>query len=405
MNQLKKFLVSVDTKGKIRQVELEAHWDNEQHGFVINRITGVFGGKLTEQPQILVERGKVNRTVTEQACLQFNSKLKEYKDKGYKEISQSPDAYTEDQLREIVGVEVTNQAGIVKPMLAKQADKVTNQKIYEKDWYASRKIDGVRCLMYFKEGAVHTASRGGEHYDYSTTHITQHPLFVKLFEQYPDLILDGELYCHGKSLQQISGAARMEKNAYDMDWLQYYIYDIVSTTLTFKERLEILKEIKKILNVDFEPEKVFEKGELQVQIVPHVLVKGWDNMKKLHDEYVSEGWEGVVIRDPDKVYRPNGRTNDMIKIKSYLSSEFLVTGYELGLRGSEDMVFLLVTEDGKPFKGKPHGDRAQKQWYIDNFEKECLNHYAITKYFYLSDDGVPLQPSVAAIRIKQDMPN
>ena len=121
-------------------------------------------------------------------------------------------------------------------MLAKQADKVTNQKIYDKTWYASRKIDGVRMLLYKNEkGEIHTASRGGEHYDYSTTHITEHPLIIALFNKYPQLILDGELYKHGKSLQQISGAARMEKNAYDMDWLQYYVYDIVEPTLEFKD--------------------------------------------------------------------------------------------------------------------------------------------------------------------------
>ena len=88
MNQLQKFLVSIDTKNKIRQVELEAHWDNAAHAFMINRFTGMFGGKISKQPVIVVQVGKAGRTVTEQAALQFNSKLKEYKDKGYKEIPQ-----------------------------------------------------------------------------------------------------------------------------------------------------------------------------------------------------------------------------------------------------------------------------------------------------------------------------
>lgn len=396
MNQLKKFLVSIDTKGKVRQVELEVHWDDALHAFVINRTTGMFGGKLIEHPQILIERGKVNRTVTEQACLQFNSKLKEYKDKGYKEIPQDPDTYSEDQLREIVGVEITNQAGVVKPMLAKQADKVTNPKIYEKKWYASRKIDGVRCIMYYKDGVIHTASRGGEHYDYSTTHITEHPLMLKLFEAHPDLKLDGELYCHGKSLQQISGAARMEKNAYDMDWLQYYIYDIVDTNQTFEGRLIQLKQVQQELNIGFEPERVFNKGELQVQMVPQIEVKGWDNIKKLHDEYVTEGWEGVVIRDPDKVYKPNGRTNDMIKIKQYQDSEFEITGISEGLR-DEDMCFTLITSDGIAFKAKPMGSRELKEQYRADLPK-LVGKMATVKFFYLSDDGTPLQPVLKAIR-------
>ena len=57
----------------------------------------------------------------------------------------------------------------------------------------------------------------------------------------------------------------------------------------------------------------------------------------------------------------------------------------------------------KEFKAKPHGDRAQKQWYIDNFEEQCLNHYATVKYFYMSDDDVPLQPSVSSVRLEEDM--
>ena len=250
--------------------------------------------------------------------------------------------------------------------------------------------------MYFKDGEVHTASRGGEHYDYTTKHITEHPAIVKLFQDNPDLILDGELYRHGKSLQQISGAARMEKNAVDMNWLQYYIYDIVDITTPFEGRLERLNKIAEELHLSFEPERDFKPGELQVQMVPQVKVIGWDNIKKLHDKYVSEGWEGVVIRDPDKVYRPNGRTNDMIKIKCYQDAEFTITGLSEGLR-DEDMCFTLVTEDNKEFKAKPMGSRELKQQYRDKIDS-LIGKKATVKFFYLSDEGTPLQPVLKAIR-------
>lgn len=399
MNQLKKHLIGIDTKGKLRQVEVETHWDDTEHAFAINRITGLYGGKLTEQPVIFVSSGKAGRTVTQQAALQFNSKVKEYLDKGYKALQKDIDDYTEQELYTIVGEVATNQAGVLKPMLAKQEDKVTNRKIFEKEWYASRKIDGVRMLMYRNnKGEIHTASRGGQHYDYSTYHLTEHPAIVALFKKYPQLILDGELYFHGKSLQQISGAARMEKNAYDMQWLQYYIYDIVEPTLTFKERLHWLDIIKNELNVGFDPEREFKEGELKVQIVPHELVKGWNNIEALHNQFVSEGWEGCVIRDPDKVYRPNGRTNDMIKVKKYRDDTFLVVGKEPGLRGAEDMVFIMQMEDGRTFKAKPFGDREQKQEYWDNFEEKYEGHIGECKFFYYSEDGIPLQPSFKAFR-------
>lgn len=240
--------------------------------------------------------------------------------------------------------------------------------------------------------------------------ILTHPALIKLFKNNKGLMLDGECYHHGYTLQQINSIARTQKVAKDLEVLQFYWYDIVDLNNPFKSRLAKMKSIAEELKeygseIGWEPDRVFKENELRIQFVPQIEVSGWDNMMKLHNEYVSEGWEGLVIRDPERPYKPNGRTNDMIKIKQYQSEEFLIVGYELGLRGSEDMVFVLETSDGIKFKAKPHGDREQKQWYIDNFKQECLNRYAITKFFYLSDDRVPLQPSVAAIRLVEDMPS
>ena len=42
-------------------------------------------------------------------------------------------------------------------------------------------------------------------------------------------------------------------------------------------------------------------------MVPQEKVVGWANIQKLHDKYVGEGFEGIVIRDPSKVYNFGGR--------------------------------------------------------------------------------------------------
>ena len=62
------------------------------------------------------------------------------------------------------------------------------------------------------------------------------------------------------------------------------------------------------------------------------------------------------------------------------------------------MVFILETEEGKQFKAKPFGDRNQKMEYTDNFEKLYKGHLGDVKYFYYSDDNIPLQPSFIAFR-------
>lgn len=402
------YLISKDTKGKIRiaiiNYELINPDDAQTRYFVIHRISGQLGGKRTIQPDKIVERGKSVRNLWEQVMLEAKHLVKEKLDKGYKEIEKDPDEYSVSELESILGTVITGQNGIPKPQLAKQADKVTNPKVFDKEYYASRKIDGLRALIYMgDDGKLHTQSRGAMNYDAAMSDILEHPKLIELFKEREGLILDGECFKLGLSLQKINSIARTQKTAVDYTILQYYMYDIVDLNSTFEERLSEMKDIADELNLSFDPEREFEEGELRIQFVPQVPVSGWDNIKKLHDEYVAEGWEGVVIRLSDSPYKPNSRTNNMLKVKSYQDTEIKVIGYELGLRGTEDMTFRCVLEDGTEFLAKPHGDRSIKEEYVKNFDSYYNGRYATIKYFYLSDTGVPLQPSLAYFKIDEDL--
>lgn len=380
-------LISRDSKGKIRVVEIRYQWEEDYKGFVIRRYTYQYGGKVTTQPEIVITKGKSKRTVSEQARLEYNSHIKKYQDKGYKLLEKEISKYSLEDLNNLLPVETTDSNGIVKPMLAKDFNKVANSAL-EKKWFASRKIDGVRCLMYYKDGEVHTASRGGQDYDASTVHITHHPVMIQFFEAHPNIILDGELYVHGRPLQYISGLARLETDVYSKcEELEYWIYDIVDPKLIFKDRLSILEDT-------ITP--YFENSDIKVIMVEHVECEGWTEIKNLHDKYVAEGFEGVVIRNPDKPYGINKRTNDMIKVKMYKDAEFEITGISEGLR-DEDMCFTCVTEKGIEFKAKPMGSRELKQVYRNDINN-IIGKMATVKFFYYSEDGCPLQPVLKCIR-------
>ena len=398
MNQ--HYLISKDSKGKIRVVNISYDWDKDLNGYVIRRFTSQYGGKITTQPIILVDKGKgigkARRTVSEQAKLEYDSRVNKYMDKGYKKLPKSIDLYTKEELDALLPEETTDSEGNLKPMLAKDFHDVATSVLEKQWWYASRKIDGVRCLMFVKDGEIHTSSRGGKNYDNSTYHITCNPKLKKFMLDNPTLILDGELYVHGYSLQTLSGLARLKKETDKCDELQYYIYDVVDTNKTFEERLEILDHIKDELQLDFEPNKTFEDGDLQIQMVPHVKVEGWVQIKKTHDSYVKEGFEGAVIRRPDKKYGVNKRTNDMVKVKEYQDGEFKIIGFSEGLR-PEDMVFVCVTEDGKEFEAKPVGPRELKHEYLERID-EIIGKMATVKYFSFSDGGTPTQPVLKCIR-------
>lgn len=387
------YLLGKASTGKFRWWCIE--WDENNYeeglGYALVRTYGQVHGKVTEAPIIYVPHGKAKRTTKEQATLQFNSEVKKQLDKGYVKVDKHPNEYSESELKDIFGDVVTNQVGCIKPMLAKQESKLTNRKVLDKEWLCSAKYDGVRCLMYWDGKEVRTASRGGEHYDYSTSHIREREDLIKFFENNSSIILDGELYKHGKTLQQISGAARMEKNAYDCDWLEYHVYDMYNKTnpeMTAKERIHFIQN-------DFVDS--LEPNDI-IHIVNHFKISGESVIWDFHNQFVEEGFEGCVIRNPDKPYKPNGRTNDMLKFKQYKSEDFKVIGYELGTRGSEDMTFVCELPDGRTFKAMPVGDRATKEEYVENFESKYNGHMAECTYFNYSDEGIPTQPKLRIFR-------
>ena len=399
-----KYLLGKSSTGKFRFsiVECSEEWSDDLGGYVIQRSYGQVKGKTTLSPAIVVNRTKQKRNWKEQYTLQYNQICKKFLDKGYKEVEKHPNDYTEEELNEIFGEVKTNQYGVIKPQLAKQADKVTNKKIFDKEWLISRKLDGVKALFYYKDGEIHTASRGGEHYDYSTTHLRTYKPLIEFFKSNPTIILDGELFVRGKSLQQISGAARMEKNAYDSDWLQYWIYDCYDTSKPEMEALDrwdfLVKELNQNNGIFIYCNPEDDEIEDPIRLLDHQIVKGWDNMKSLHDKWVAEGFEGAVITDPTKSYKPGSRCNNLIKIKEYKSEDFKVIGYKLGLRGSEDMTFTCELEDGRTFEAMPVGDRATKEEYVENFETKYKNKIGECTFFNYSDTMIPVQPRFRIFR-------
>ena len=389
------YLISKDSKGKIRVVELDLI--NNKNNYVISRTTYQYKGKRTSHTDIVISEGKAKRTLLEQATLEFNSHLRKYKDKGYKELSGNIEDYTLDQLNLILPKETTDSNGNLKPMLAIDYNKVAVKTFEKPIWWASRKIDGTRAMIFYKDGIIQTSSRGGKDYDFSMRHITNHPKLIKFFENHPEYILDGEIYIHGRPLQYISGVAKIKKEDPRCKELEFWIYDLVMPDVIFEKRLEILKDIKKELNLIFAPTQPYETNELQIRMVPHTFMSGWVKLKNLHDSYVEEGFEGLVIRNKDKEYGIDKRSATyMIKIKSYKDAEFEITGFSEGLR-EEDMVFTCKTKEGKEFKAKPIGSREIKQQYRNDMD-DLIGKMATVKFFYYSEDNVPLQPVLKAIR-------
>jgi DNA ligase-1 len=98
------------------------------------------------------------------------------------------------------------------------------------------------------------------------------------------------------------------------------------------------------------------------------------------------------------MYEFGFRSNDLIKYKEFIDSEFLIIDVvEATGRDAGTAVFMCVTEDGKTFNVKPQGSKQLRAEYISNREK-FINKKLTVQYQGLSDDGIPRFPSGIAIR-------
>lgn len=384
-------LISRDAKNRIRVIELSLNKIGDN--YCISRKTGILNMTLTEQPEHIITRGKSKRTLLEQAELEYNAIIRKQKDKGYKDITDF--GYTDlEQFNpeEILPEnEKTDQNGCEKPQLCKKYKDV-KQDVFEKRHYASRKLDGVRCSLFFKDGEVKTSSRGGKNYDVVISHITKDIIVRNFFMNNPNIKLDGEIYKHGWTLSKISGLCRKKEKNDEMKQLQFHCYDIIDTNKTFNERLSVLNTIKNKLRITS-----------KIVICEHIEISGYDNIINLHNQFVNDGYEGLVLRNPDALYKSNAKDDRMIKVKMFEDDEFEIIGMAEGLR-DEDFSFVLKTKEGCEFKAKPTGDRELKKWYRDNINN-LIGKMGTVKYFNYTDTecSVPYLPVFKCVRDESDM--
>ena len=382
-----KYLYKRDNKSKIRVVSLILTRYNTPDGefYTITGESGQNGGKQVKRPLIRIEFGRAARTVEQQAILEYNSIINSYLDKGYKTQEQLGIVDINDTVEVESKVPNINldQNGALKPMLAKHYKDIPNFD-WNKTYYTSIKLDGVRGTIFKRNGKIVTSSRGGRNYDTSATHILNDPCVKAIFELYPDIILDGELYIHGKPLSYISGLCRLKELDPKHDELRFYCYDIVDESKTFIDRLEIIKSL---------PIDPLSK----LKIVEHYPLSGKENIMNKHNQAIQDGYEGLILRDPLKTYKCGSRDR-MFKVKEFTDDEFKILGIVDGLR-DEDMCFLMETKEGYVFKAKPVGDRKLKTWYKEHIN-DLIGQMGTVKYFgyTTTDKPVPNLPVFKNVR-------
>lgn len=260
-------------------------WSIWTEGDILYIEHGKLNGKLQLKSQVVVGKniGKSSETTAEQqAELEAKSRINKQVDKGYRE--------NPDDLKEL---------GIL-PMLA--ADYLKQGHRISYPCYVSEKLDGVRCLAIRHKDRVELKSRGGK--DYVVPHIQMELQEVMTEGD----IWDGELYIHGKYLEEIVSAVK-KPNANTQD-IKFVIFDIVTPDI-FEDRLVQMQGVSHTIG---------QGGSLRV--LHYYLTMDEDQMKHIHKQFVSEGYEGIMLRNKNGLYESGKRSADLQKYKEFFDEEF-----------------------------------------------------------------------------------
>jgi len=397
---MKKFenLYCLDKKGGIRVFTIHLEKDEDTGYENIVTSTGKLNGKKTTKITTITKGkniGKANETsILEQAISEAQSKWNNKLDEGYK---------TDDMCSDKFGfgfefcVEIgkilynTNSDWNEKPMLATPYKKVKNLKY---PMYIQPKLNGVRCMAKEENNDILLMSRGGKYYN--IPHIKEQLGIIFMFyykdsENPVNIILDGEIFKKGKTLQEITGFSRKESEDVDKSWLEYHIYDIAIPNTTQIERLSILVSIQKLVKDVKLPNIKF--------VTTEIVNSEFETMDK-HNSYVENSYEGAILRPSKGNYHFGIRDKDLIKVKEFIDEEFTLVGFKIteGKSIGDSFVFKLKNNiNDLEFYARPRGTREEKEYWHENVFR-WIGEEATVRFQERTPDGLPHQAHVVTIR-------
>jgi len=355
-------LYKKDQKGAIRV------WAVSADDYSIETVYGVLDGEMQDNSEFISE-GKAGRSRHEQMMSRINSMIEKRLDKGY--------LYSIEEAR-IKGK--TNRIGLPKPMLAKKFYDCESKVVYQSSTI-QYKYNGFRCLITKQNGKLIAYSRNGKIFD------TIDHIFKELILSEGETV-DGELYCHGESLQTISSWAKRKQK--DTARLQYIIYDYVSNE-NFIDRRSMSSLCKKEI-------------AHSVHLAQCFHARNRDELMGLLAEAITNGYEGLMVRNNKSPYTP-ARSDGLLKLKSfdgkkYLhDDEFLVVGVNESSDGWA--ILMCTTKDGKPFRVTAPGTVSDKIHVFQNMD-DYIGKYVQVGYSELTPDGKPFHPVAIQWRNKYD---
>ena len=355
-------------------------WGIEVNNDKFRTYEGIINGAITySEWTICVEKniGKKNAlTSKEQAQKQALAKWNMKIDKGYK-----------------VDINDIDNKTYFEPMLAAKYEDYKHTIIYP--LFVQPKLDGIRCVAK----ANGLWSRNGK-LIISCPHV--YNILKPWFDQYPDTIFDGELYCDklSNNFNQIVSLIKKQK-VDDTDkniienTIQYWVYDLPSLQNNFGERIEKANFIIDHLQLSFltdKKSKFFPLYKVDTQLV-HTETE----LDLYYGKYLEDGYEGQIIR-VNGMYE-NKRTSKLLKRKEFIDDEFEILDIEEGVGNRSHMAGYMICKllNGNTFRSNIKGDYTFYKELLEN-KQLYIGKMATIRFQNLTPNGIPRFPRCITIR-------
>ncbi|MDP3153144.1 MAG: DNA ligase [Archangium sp.] len=235
-------------------------------------------------------------------------------------------------------------------------------------WWLSEKLDGVRAYW---DGERFISRLGNEFFapKWFTAALPKSPL-------------DGELFGGRKQFQRTVGIVKRQDASDLWKELQYVVFDAPSHGGVFEERVAFIEATLTTLDVKW---LVAHK---------HELCNGTEHLRAELARVEGLGGEGLMVRQPRSRYEA-GRSNTLLKVKSFHDTEARVLGHVAGLGRHKGRLGALLVElpDGTQFNvGTGFSD-------VERENPPKVGSIITFRYQELSNSGTPRFPSYIGERI------
>ena len=285
----------------------------------------------------------------------------------------------------------------VLPVKATSSDKILPIK-YPLD--VQPKLDGMRYIITIgPDGYVSDRTRLGNSMVELAPFILEQvlektaPLAKRLNHS---ILLDGELYVHGKTFSQIMSLCKKDTPE-SRELLEYHLYDILYSPSVHTPNKTPWADRKLLLQDYF----TNTPDQSKIKHVKSVTCFTEEERMIEHEKIKALGYEGTIGRYPDFIYEPNKKSQKLIKFKDFVDEAFLVLDAIPGDKMEDQAKLVLKAPEGalKPtFEAALAMTHKEREEVLLNKEN-YIGQTAEVRFLEYSEYGIPRNAVCVGFRL------